>query len=340
MIRITAFLTTFILMFCSLTVQAGVNPFKKTRDLVFGSDYNWYFSDGMAIKSGSEQDGDYINYYHVKISSNSMLLRLGRNDPGGDLENTRPLEGLEINNVLVDGHPLPVFQWCIHNQESLIDLIKADSLVMNDTCVYAGNGDFTINLDDDTRRQLNNARQLEFVITPFGRTLRLVFTMDGFSDVMAQVMAPPPEAQKPEPVAVVAAPKPEPKPVAKPKPKPKPKPVVKTCYARAPAEFKDINPIAYPCPDKARKSAAQEQITEAVKAEQARIEAERKRAEEEVAAKQEAQVDKQRQVEWQKKQTELWVSRCQVHWKKGTSPCFCQKYLDHAPAGVQDTCGH
>ena len=43
--------------------------------------------------------------------------------------------------------------------------------------------------------------------------------------------------------------------------------------------------------------------------------------------------------EWEAKQEAMWVSRCQKHWVKGESPCYCEKYLDKAPPGVKNTCG-
>ena len=222
-----------LLFIISGASQANVNPFKKSKDLNFGDDVPWYENAGAIIKSGAERSGSDTNYYHLNIDKFRLLLRMGKNDPSGELINTRTLDKLAIADVKVDGRRLPVFDWCLNNQQNPTRTLTQNAVVVNDTCINAGGGgDFVINLDKPTKQLLKIARKLEFIVEPYGRPLRLTYSMAGFAPLMEKIDRPAPVAA-PRP-----APVPKPKPVvAKPKPKPKPKPV-KMCYAKAPADFK------------------------------------------------------------------------------------------------------
>lgn len=314
-------------IFGSLNASAtAANPFKKTKDNQFNDSIAWYFKDGAAIKSGSEQDGGDMLYYHLNITKNQLRLRFGKNDPSGELENTREFDSLEIIDVTVDGQRLNRFQWCLDNQSQIAPSLKQNSLVVNGVCVNGGGGDFVIVLDDEARDRLMKARAIEFVTAPYGRPVRLSYTMTGFAKGYGPFIAPP--APQPAPAPVVEAPKPE------------PKPVIKTCYAEVPAEFNSVvKPIAYICDDKAKKASAEATIQSQVSAEKKKrkeAEAERQRLEAE-KQKEESQL-KSVETDWEKKQAEMWVERCQKHWGKGTSPCYCAPYIDRAPAGVVNTC--
>ncbi|MDQ1362694.1 MAG: hypothetical protein QG652_554 [Pseudomonadota bacterium] len=312
----------------SLAVSAATNPFKKTKDNQFNDSVAWYFKDGTAIKSGSEPDGDDVLYYHLHINKNQLRLRFGKNDPSGDLENTRSFDELEIIDVTVDGQRLKRFQWCLDNQSQLASSLKQNSPVANGACVNAGGGDFIIALDDETRERLMKGRNMEFITAPYGRPIRLGYTLTGFAKGYGAIIAPPPPPPPP-PAAVAETPKPEPKPV-----------VIKTCYAEAPEEMRTaVKPVAYTCNDQAKKAAAESAIQSQVSAEKKKrkeAEAERQRIEAE-RLKEESE-RKSQESEWEKKQTEMWIDRCQKHWSKGTSPCYCAPYIDQAPAGVVSTC--
>ena len=265
------------------------------------------------------------------------MLRLGKNDPSGELENTRPLDSLAISKISIDGRQLPIFAWCLENQQNPGKKLKQNAVVANDVCINSGGGgDFIINLDDDTRRILKNASKLEMTIEPYGRPVKLIYTMSGYAPIMAKINKPVvvPVVKKP---VVKAAPKPVV--VVKPKPKPKPKPV-KMCYARPPVDFKSAVPaMAYPCKDALKKSNAETKISARVEHEKKKMAAELKAANDEKLAREKSVEDNQREVEWDAKQNELWISRCKRHWAKNRSPCYCEKYLEQAPAGVNNTCG-
>jgi hypothetical protein len=118
--------------------------------------------------------------------------------------------------------------------------------------------------------------------------------------------------------------------------------VTKTCQATAPAEYASVvNAIAYPCDNDAKKAQAEQAVSRQVATEKQKrlaAEAERKRREEELKKQKEA--TRRVEAEWEKRQAAIWIKRCQKHWGNGESPCYCEKYLDQAPAGVTNTCGH
>jgi len=322
----------FALVLSSVT-QAGVNPFKKSKNYDFGSNVPWYENSGAAIKSGSVRDGADTNYYHLNIDKYRMLLRLGKNDPSGELVGTRMLDVLAITDVLVDGRQLPVFGWCLRNQQHISKKLKQNAVVANDACVNAGGGgDFVINLDEKTKALLRKSKKIEFIIEPYGRPVKLSYSMGGFAPIMAKINRPVAKPKK----AVVAAPKPKPKP--KPKAKPKPKPI-KMCKASPPADYKSkVNSVAYPCANAEKKTAAERQVARGVNAEKNKAAAKLKAAQKQAANTKDPVIEDKKEAEWDSKQAALWISRCQRHWKKGVSPCYCTKYIERAPKGVKNTC--
>lgn len=324
-----------ILLAVSSAGHAGINPFKKSKNYTFGSNIAWYEHNNVAVKSGSVKEGSDTNYYHINIDNDQILLRLGKNDPSGELENTRLLDGLSIVNVIVDGQQLPLFSWCLQNQQNPGNKLKQNAIVANGVCINAGGGgDFVMHLDKQTRNILHAAKVLEFVVEPYGRAVKLTYSMHGYTAIIDEINKPAPVVVKPapKPVVVVApAPKPKPKPKSKPKPKP-----VKMCYARAPVAFKtQISTLSYPCNDKAKKASAESKIAAQVKQEEDKL----AKADEELEMRQRAREDTKREAEWDTKQSSLWISRCKKHWAKNTSPCYCEKYLDQAPPGITNTCG-
>jgi hypothetical protein len=337
MSRFTALLFTCIsLVFISFSTYAEINPFKKAKVYTFGNDASWYFKDGAAVKTGSRRDGGDTLYYHLNVNKDRLRLRLSKNDPSGELENTRGLGGMAVNDVIVDGKTLPHFEWCLQNQERPGNQLKGGAIVINDACVNPGNGDFIINLDERSKATLKFARLVEFVVEPYSRPIKLSFSMQGFDGIMAKVdrPAPPPPVVRSAPTAKPAAPA-----AAS---RPKPKPVTKTCQATAPAEYASVvNAIAYPCDNDAKKAQAEQAVSRQVATEKQKrlaAEAERKRREEELKKQKEA--TRRVEAEWEKRQAAIWIKRCQKHWGNGESPCYCEKYLDQAPAGVTNTCGH
>jgi len=328
-----------IILVVSSTSYAGVNPFKKSKDYAFGSNIAWYEHNNTAVKTGSIRDGSDTHYYHLNIDNDQLLLRLGKNDPSGELENTRLLDGLSIVEVKVDGNRLPLFEWCLLNQQNPGNKIKQNAIVVNGVCVNAGGGgDFVINLDNQTRNILSSANVLEFVVEPYGRRVKLSYSMLGYAAIMKKINKPVPAPVVAKPVprpVVVVPPKAKPKPKTRPKAASKPK-AVKMCHVRAPQAFKaQVPSLSYPCDDKAKKARAELNISTQVRKEkQKRFKSE----EEQRQLKQRALEDSKREVEWENKQNSLWLSRCQKNWAKNKSPCYCDKFIDQAPPGIKSTC--
>jgi len=336
MARILALTIIFSsLLVSSISAQAGINPFKKTKNYVFGSNIAWYLKEGAAVKSGSAKDGSDTLYYHLNVTKDRLRLRLGKNDPGGDIENTRDLGKMAIVNVLLDGRRFAQFQRCLDNQEQVNKKLKQNALVANGLCVNSGGGgDFIIQLDSSSKNALKAASSLELVIEPYGRPVKLKYSMTGFADIMSKL-------DKPKPKPVVKA-KPKAKPVAKAKPRPKTKKkIVKMCLARPPADFKSaVRAVSYPCENKARQEKAEKSIAARVEKEKQKMAAEMARVKQEEQAREKASKSNEIEIEWAKKQAAMWIKRCEKHWVKGTSPCFCEKYLDKAPPSVTNTCGN
>ena len=314
--------------------NAAINPFKKSKNYVFGTEAPWYESRESITKSGSVRSGSDTNYYHLNVDKHRLLLRLGKNDPSGELVNTRRLDALAIAEVKVDGRRLPVFDWCLNNQHNVTKKLKQNTVVANDVCINAdGGGDFVINLDDPTKRLLKTAKTLTFVVEPYGRPIMLSYNMSGFSELMTKLdkPAPAPVVKVSKPVVPVA--------VVEVKPKPKPKPV-KMCYAKAPAGFESaVTAIAYPCNNTTKKSNAKTKINARVEQEKKKMAMELEAAKREELARQKALENDKREVQWALQQAEMWVKRCQKHWAKGKSPCYCEKYIDRAPEGIVSSCG-
>jgi len=342
-----------LLLMVSNVSYGGMNPFKKSKNHVFGPDVVWYEDHNVAIKSGSVPDGSDTHYYHLIIDNDQLLLRLGKNDPSGELENTRRLENLSIVRVNVDGRPLPLFKWCLQNQQEPGNRLKQNAIVANGVCINGGGGgDFIINLDQNSRDLLYGSKILEFMVEPYGRRIKLTYSMFGFASIMDIINTPTQVAKKPAPKPVVIV-QPQPAPEIKPdkvNPKTPPK-TAKTCYARPPMEYKlKVAVVTYPCKDVVKKKQAEAKVTADVAqikqkkaaAHKAAMAAEKQRKARQLAeqqkAKEQLSKDSKREAEWDSKQASLWISRCKVHWAKNRSPCYCQKYLDQAPEGVKNTC--
>lgn len=321
------------------TSYASNNPFKKDKAYHFGNDVAWYKKADTAVKSGQQRSRNDVLFFHLTIGEKQLRLRLSKNDAAGDLLNSRNLQSLTVKDIQLDGRRLPVFQWCLDNQERPSRYLKQYAVVPSDTCINA-DGDVIIQLDKSTHNLLKQARQLKFVLEPFSREEVVSFDMQGYEAIMAQIKPPvavkriikTPVAKKPvkvvkprvKKVAAVVAP------VKKPK----------ICHAKAPAEFKrQVKALSYPCDNKAKKAKAIEMVAAKVALEKekiAKLEAEKKMR---LDAKRIVdEEDNRRAEEWAIKQKARWVARCQKHWAKGKSPCFCRKYISEAPAGVTDTC--
>ena len=331
-VRFSASVFLFIgLISLSLSIQAA-NPFQKTIDYEFPDSVSWsLIKKDTAIKTGEVKDGSNALFFHLSINNKQLKLRFSKNDPAGQVMNSRGLNSLVIEDVLVNGKRLPLFHWCLNNQKAESSKFKQGTPVSRNACINE-EGDFIINLDVKSKQLLKNAQTLEFVTEPFRRNEKLKFGMAGYVAIMKKL-------EKPAPIIPA-------KTVAKPVVKPKimAKKEIKTCYAKPPVAYKALKPVAYPCLDSAKKIAAETKINQ-------QVVAQKKKADLLAAEAKKKQIQKQKQVtkidaaaedkaeaEWQKRQNAIWIKRCEKHWMKRVSPCYCKAYIAHAPQGVKDTC--
>ena len=201
-------------------------------------------------------------------------------------------------------------------------------------------------LDKTTLEGLKNGSSLSIMLKPFRTPLVLNYDLGDFNDMYTAMNA------KPAPAPVVAAPV-----AAVPTVKAVKAAPVKKCYAEAPAKYKSIKSEEYVCDDTAAKISAEKKIAKQVEQEKARErqiaaekEKQRKLAEEkrqaelaELARQEELRAaeaaaiaaSEAKQAEIGGEITEKMVSMCRKYWDKGEHRCYCQKYIEHAPADIQ-----
>ena len=317
----------FGLVSLSLLVQAA-NPFQKSIDYAFPDSVSWSLvKQNTAVKTGKAKDGSNSLYFHLSINDKQLKLRFSKNDPAGQMINSRSLNSLVIKDVLVNGKRLPLFQWCLNNQKAESNKFKQGTPVSRNACINE-EGDFIINLDNKSSQLLKKVQTLEFVTEPFRRIENLKFGMAGYLAIMKKLEKPVPVI----PAKVVA------KPVLKPKIRAKKE--IKTCYAKPPVKYKKLKPVAYPCLDSAKKTVAERKINQQVVAEKKKADllAAKAKKKQKQAVVIDAKAEDQAEAEWQKRQNAVWIKRCEKHWMKRVSPCYCKAYIAHAPQGVKDTC--
>ncbi len=340
------FLSSIIL---SLNIQAAMNPYNKDKTYDFGSEIKWRSSPLGALKSGTynRRGDDY--YYHLAIDDQRLLLRIALNEPSGLKTSSRPLDQLSILDIIVDGQRLPQFQWCLDNRLNPIPfkIIKMDTRIKDNVCENRiEKGEFVVKLDSTDINALKKSSKLQIITKLSKKHLTtLNYDMAGFADNLKQFEIGTDNARKKASAPLK---------IKTNKTKAAISRKAKTCYAKPPAEFaSDIKRIGYPCNDPAQQRQARNNIRIKVKQlktqkkeeqqRQAALEkkrlaelaAQRKREEERLEKE---RLQKQRELEFEKMKTKMWVARCKKHWSKGVSPCFCKPYIKHAPAGTKNTC--
>ncbi|MCW8910460.1 MAG: hypothetical protein OQK76_07540 [Gammaproteobacteria bacterium] len=315
-----------IMVFFSLSLSAqAANPFKKSIDYDFSDNTAWTLKRDTAVTRGEIKEGSDSLFFHLSINNQQLKLRFSKNDPAGQVINSRSVSSLVIEDVRVNGTRLPLFQWCLNNQQAESSAFKQGTPVSKNACINE-DGDFIIKLDNKSRQLLKSAQTLEFVTEPYRRTENLKFAMAGYVAIMKKLEKPAPVKQ------VKVIPKPVVKPVVA------AKKVVKTCYAKPPVGYKSIKSVAYPCPDAAKKTEAEAKINQQVVAEKKKADLLAAEARKKQEPKVDTAAEAKAEEEWQKRQTAIWIKRCEKHWMKSVSPCYCKPYIAHAPKGVQDTC--
>ncbi|UCB55685.1 MAG: hypothetical protein JSW45_03925 [Thiotrichales bacterium] len=333
------------------------NPFNKAIVVTAGYDINWQFGEQTATKSVKGTDG---TWYHLFYDGLRLRLRLT-----GSAEDSqygaRQFEDFAINDVQVDGKRLDVFQWCLNNQTKHNRFLEQGQTVKKEICQNLGEqGTFAMRLTKDTIAALETGNSLVYELKPYRTTVKVKFHIGDFVQVnnefkrqqeekLAAVRAVEEQALAEAkanaraaealaaPAAVAAVPQPKVKPRAR-------------CKIGPPEGYSSIKPIAYDCDNDAARINAQANIDLKVEEIQnqhkkAAAEAERKRKEEEAArlAREEALRKEQEalaasaavQAELSSDIAKKMIAVCEKNWAEGEHRCYCQKYIEYAPAEIR-----
>lgn len=331
----------FVLCFLSFNVFAvGDNPFAKNDVLSVGKDVAWNIDKQAVLATKTAENKG--TYYHLRFDNKQLRLSITSDAAGAK---PKSFNQLEVKDVSIDGKQSSLFKWCLANQERHKRFLQQGLQVKKGICAIDGTaGSFIIKLNKDTLVALQKGARLTIMLKPFRTPLELNYDISDFNDMYLALNA------RPAPVAPVAAAAPVVKAPAAVKPK-------KKCWAGAPPEYKNIKSVGYDCDDASSKIKAETQVAKLVNQEKekqrklaAEKEKQRKLAEEqkqkELAAKLKeeqrlaaeaaaiaASQAKQAQIDSEITQKMLGV--CEKYWNKGEHRCYCQKYIEHAPASIQ-----
>lgn len=334
-------LYVFVLCFLSFNVFAvGDNPFAKNDVLTVGKDIAWNIDKKAVLASKTAVNKG--TYYHLRFDNKQLMLSI-TSDAAGD--RPKSFNQLEVKDVSIDGKQSSLFKWCLVNQERHKRFLQQGLQVKKGICAIDGTaGSFIIKLNKDTLLALQEGTRLTIMLKPFRTPLELNYDISDFNDMYLAMNARP----APVPVAAVAVPAVKAPVAVKPK---------KKCWAGAPAEYKNIKPVEYDCADASSKIKAETQVTNLVNQEKERQrklaaekEKQRKLAEEQkqkaLAAKLKEEerlqaeaaaiaASQAKQAQIDSEITQKMVGVCEKYWNKGEHRCYCQKYIDHAPAIIQ-----
>lgn len=330
-----------------VSANSGDNPFAKSEVLNIGKEFSWNIDKELvlATKSASDKKG---SYYHLQYDNEQLKLIIS-NDAKGVV--ARKFSQLEIEDVTIDGKQIPLFKWCLNNQQRHDRFLQQGLTVKNNVCTIDGNaGNFIMSLNKETLLSLQKGKTLSIKLSPFRTPLDLKYDISDFKDMYLLLNA------KVEAVAVVAP------------PKPAVKEINKNCWAIPPAKYISIKPVEYDCGNEPAKIKAETRVISLVKQEKAK---QQKLAAitAATAAEKAAERARQRKLQEQRKQkalaekrkqeeklqleaaaiaaskvkqaqlndeiTQKMLKLCDKNWRKGEHRCYCQKYIEHAPSSIR-----
>ncbi|MBT8134684.1 MAG: hypothetical protein KJO03_09245 [Gammaproteobacteria bacterium] len=337
-------LYVFILCFLSFNAFAvGDNPFAKNDVLTVGKDVAWNID--KKAKLATKTAVNKGTYYHLRFDNKQLKLSI-TSDAAGN--RPKSFNQLEVKDVSIDGKQSSLFKWCLANQERHKRFLQQGLQVKKGVCAIDGTaGSFIIKLNKDTLVALQKGSRLTVMLKPFRTPLELKYDISDFNDMYVALNARPAPVVA-APVAAVAVPAAKAPAAVKPK---------KKCWAGAPPAYKNIKSVGYDCDDASSKMKAENEVARLVNQEKekqrklaAEKEKQRKLAEEqkqkELAAKLKEEerlqaeaaaiaASQAKQAQIDSEITQKMVSVCEKYWSKGEHRCYCQKYIDHAPASIQ-----
>jgi len=340
------FVSLFIICVFSFNVSAknNVNPFAKTESLNIGKDISWEIDSEalLAAKSFSDAKG---NYYHLRFDNKQLELSISSDADG---LSPKKFSQLEIKDVKIDGKQSPLFRWCLNNQQRHNRFLQQGLKVKKNICTINGNaGNFVMSLNKNTLTSLLQGAHLLILIKPFRTPLELHYDISDFKDMYITLNA------KPEPLVAIEVPA---KKIVE-EPKRAMTAAKKKCWIDPPAKYKNIKSVEYDCDSATEKKDANAWVTKRVNQKKAK---EYKLAAESERQRKLAEEKKQKELEEKLKQEELlqaevaaiaasevkqaeiggeiaqkMIKVCDKYWSKGEHRCYCQKYIEHAPAEIQ-----
>ena len=339
-------LPLFIMWFFVTDVLAinSDNPFDKTQSLNIGKDISWKIDTDAVQATKTATDGKGL-YYHLQFDNKQLSLFVSSDASG---LKPKKFSQFEVKNVKIDGKQSPLFNWCLNNQERHNRFLQQGLKVKNNLCAINGDtGSFVMQLNKDELRSLQKANRLLIVLKPFRTPLELHYDIGDFKDMhLALNTKPLPAVTTEVPVKKVIEQTRSPAKKAK-----------KKCWFTPPANYKKIKSVGYECDNAAAKRNAEVQITALVnkeKAKQQQLAAEKekqRKLEEQKRQKELAEklkqeellkaeaaaiaASKEKQAEIGSEITQKMVKVCDKFWNKGEHRCYCQKYIEFAPAEIQ-----
>lgn len=258
-----------------------------------------------------------------------------------DSENgAKQFDVFAVNDVKIDGKRLDVFQWCLNNQDRHSRFLQQGLTVKKGVCLIQGEqGSVVMRLTKDTITSLNSGNTIEYELKPFRTTVRVKFNINDFGKVNNTF------TKQQEATLAASKPKPKPAPVAPVAVAAKPKPKAK-CKIGPPEGFSAVKTVTYDCDNVAARIKAKASVDSKVneireQRKMAAAETERKRKQE-LAKKEQLKKEQEALAESAAIQAELstdiaikMIAVCEKKWAEGEHRCYCQKYIQFAPASIQ-----
>lgn len=337
-----AFIALYLFSFNAFAVGDD-NPFAKNESLSTAKSAVWNI-DKEAVQATKSIDDDGT-YYHLLFDNKQIKLVI-TSDAAGVKPKT--FSQFEIQNVEIDGEQAPLFKWCLSNQEGHSRFLQQGLTVKKGVCTIDANaGTFIMRLNSATLKSLQSGSRLLISLQPFRTTLALKYDISDFSDMYTTLNAKPePVVAKAPVVANIPAVANVPA-VAVSKP-------VKMCKAEAPAKYKKIKAVEYKCIDIVAKTKAEASVGKLVaqeKEKQQKLAAEKEKLRQLAEAKKQKEMaargEQERRIQLEaaaiiEKQAALgqeisakMIKMCNKFWTKGEHRCYCEKYIEHAPSGIQ-----
>jgi hypothetical protein len=190
-------------------------------------------------------------------------------------------------------------------------------------------------LNQNTINALKHGKTLSIAIKPFRTTNIVNFSLTDFSSMVARVtpeQAPAKAVVKASASAATAS----------------------ICTVKPPMGFEIIKPIHYPCASVVDEDNAHKSMLAQVNQAQKKLDKEKEDKRKAEIAKKKKDEETRQQLELQQKQeaaaiaasklkreelskeiTSRMLAVCKKAWARGESRCYCEKYLDQAPANIQ-----